>query len=76
MTKPNQEMRQVATWVKDSVFKRYQKKVERLNTTRYLRTQHLIRVDVGDIKAHVIRTSIIYAFTLYSLIVSVFVLVF
>lgn len=67
-------MKQVTTWLEDGLFKRYQKHVERLNTTRYLRTQYLIRVDVGDIKQHVVRSSIIYGFTLYSLVVAVIVL--
>ena len=74
--KSNQKMRQLATWVDNDVFQRFQKRVERLKTTRYLRLQYLVRVDVGDIKAHVIRTSIIYVFTLYSLVVSAWLLVF
>lgn len=74
--KSNQKMRQLATWVEDDTFKRFDKRVERLKTTRYLRLQYLVRVDVGDIKAHVIRTSIIYGFTLYSLVVSAWLLVF
>jgi len=69
-------MKQVATWLDDSHFERYKKHVERLNTNFYKHTRKLILIDLGDMKAHTIRMSIIYAFTLYALVASVIVLVF
>lgn len=69
-------MKQVTTWLDDSLFTRYQKHVKKLNTNPYRHIKHLILTDLGDEKAHMVQMSIIYGFTLWSLFASVIVLVF
>lgn len=69
-------MKKVYTSLNEQQFKRYVKHTEKLHTTPYSHAKSLILRDLGGEKAVVVRTTIIYLFTLYSLIASVIVLVF
>lgn len=70
-------MKQITTWLNEAQYKRYMKRLDKLGLKPYGHLKNLVLIDLGDEERdRVIRTSIIFAFTLYSLFASVITLVF
>ena len=68
-------MKQVSTYLYPDEYKRYLKHIHRLDQNPYNHIRHLIRRDMGEEKAHIIRTQFVWGFVLYDLIIITLLLV-